>query len=70
MSQIMQALQVPTILVVGDGRLTGWTPAPLHAGIWHVTKRVEDDASLVRIGANRTIHESEQMYLKTSLEPP
>ena len=41
---------MPTILVVGDGRLNEWTPSPRHAGNWHVTKRVDEEASLSRIG--------------------
>ena len=51
MSQVMQACNVPTLLVVGDERLKKWTPSPRHAGTWQVTKRVDSEGSLVRIGA-------------------
>ena len=51
MPQIMQALTVPTLLVVGDERLKEWTPSSRHAGTWQVTKRVDIEGSLTRIGA-------------------
>ena len=45
-----QNMVEPTILVVGDGRLSEWTSPARHADNWHVVKRVDPRLTLTRIG--------------------